>query len=183
MDFRGTKTARGIRNNNPGNIVKTNIKWQGKVVNGKDSRFEEFVSIEYGIRAMMRNIVTKFSKGLNSIEDLIKEWAPAFENNTAVYIQSVSRSVGIAPNVRISSLDKGLLIGLCKAIAQMENAPDDKKIPHESYEKAFEMIGYNIKNYHFDTSKKKSLNPNSKILLLAGGVSIFILGIYLISKK
>ena len=39
QDTKIKSTVRGILNNNPGNIRKTNIKWAGEVVPGTDSAF------------------------------------------------------------------------------------------------------------------------------------------------
>ncbi len=192
MDFRGTKYNLGIRNNNPGNLIKSSNPWKGKVDNPNNhSRFEQFATVEYGIRAMMRNIVTQFKRGYNSISALINKWAPAFENKTGVYIAFVSNQTGIDPYARIGQLNKEILISLCKAIAKMENAPDHLRIPHSSYEEAFAMIGYDITQFHFSVPEKKkpntlpnlSLNPaNKKLLLIAGGAAVVILSIYLMTK-
>ena len=47
-------TARGIRNNNPGNIRKSAIQWRGETPAAlkQDPDFEEFIAPEWGIRAM-----------------------------------------------------------------------------------------------------------------------------------
>jgi len=101
---------RGIRNNNPGNLVKTGIAWKGKVphARNKDSRFEQFEDYQgvpghlWGIRAMfhdMRSDITK--KGQNTIRKLITAYAPPHENNTAAYIAAVAKAVGIGPDAAI----------------------------------------------------------------------------------
>ena len=48
-------SPRGIRNNNPGNIVAGD-KWLGRT--GTDGRFVKFKSAEYGLRAIGRVINT-----------------------------------------------------------------------------------------------------------------------------
>ena len=45
---------RGIRNNNPGNIRKSNVKWQGLAAEQTDGAFYQFTRPEYGIRALCR---------------------------------------------------------------------------------------------------------------------------------
>jgi len=47
----GKKVARGIRNNNPGNI-RIGINWLGRVIPGKDVSFVEFRTMPYGVRAL-----------------------------------------------------------------------------------------------------------------------------------
>ncbi len=158
MDFRNTNAkARGIRNNNPGNLIKSANNWRGKVdvSQNTDSRFEQFVSVEYG--AMMKNLISWYNRGLNTIDEIIKKWAPAFENNTANYIAFVSQQTGIGAKQVITKLDKDILIALSMAIAEMENGSEYKLIPTSLYHKAFEMIGgmFPITN----TRKKKVTTP------------------------
>lgn len=113
--------ARGIRNNNPGNLVKTNDAWKGKVphTQNTDSRFEQFIAPEWGIRAMFIDIkgdITK--KGQNTIRKLITSYAPQFENNTAAYIAVVSKAIGKSPDSQLTAND---YLPLIKAIIKHEN--------------------------------------------------------------
>lgn len=147
MDFRGKSNIRGIRNNNPGNIVKSNTTWLGKVPleQNTDKRFEQFISMEWGLRALMKNVITWVNRGENTIEKLITKWAPAFENNTSAYIKKVASEVGISSQTPLK-LDKLQLISLSKAIAKVENGNEANKIPNHLYEQAFELIGkYDVK--------------------------------------
>jgi hypothetical protein len=74
---------RSLRNNNPGNIEKSAVKWQGEV-EGSDSRFVTFATPEDGLRAMQQNLLTYQDKhGLNTVEGIIGRWAPAKENGEA----------------------------------------------------------------------------------------------------
>ena len=46
------KQARGMRNNNPLNIIKSEkINWQGEVKPSTDPNFAQFETLEYGLRA------------------------------------------------------------------------------------------------------------------------------------
>ncbi|WP_340615218.1 structural protein, partial [Xenorhabdus thailandensis] len=86
---------RGIGNNNPGNI-RHGDKWRGLRDIQTDKSFCQFVSPEYGIRAMLkilRNYVKLY--GDNTIRQFITRWAPPSENDTESYITYVSRTVGI----------------------------------------------------------------------------------------
>ncbi len=49
--------ARGFRNNNPGNI-RHGEPWLGLAEDQTDPDFCQFVSVEYGIRAMFRILET-----------------------------------------------------------------------------------------------------------------------------
>ena len=49
------KQARGLRNNNPLNIIKNkNINWQGEVKPSTDPNFAQFETLEYGLRAAFK---------------------------------------------------------------------------------------------------------------------------------
>ena len=120
---------RGIRNNNPGNLVKTAIAWLGKVPHAQntDSRFEQFVSPEYGIRAMFKDIKNDIAnKGQNTVKKLITAYAPPSENNTQAYINVVAKAIGKGANDTITPSDYPALL---KAIIKHENGvqpyPDD----------------------------------------------------------
>ncbi|WP_130736738.1 structural protein [Flavobacterium sp. J27] len=136
---------RGLRNNNPGNLVQTSITWLGKVPlsQNTDSRFEQFYELRYGIRALMRDIISDVKKGKTTVTGLITEFAPAFENNTTAYINSVIASVG--SNI-IGELTQEKLIALCKAIVLVENGAIVKQyIDDSDYQKALDILGITLK--------------------------------------
>lgn len=63
-------------------------KWRGQVAENKG--FCVFENDAYGVRAGYKVLTTYISKGINTIESIIKRWAPPSENNTERYIQFVS---------------------------------------------------------------------------------------------
>lgn len=84
--------TRGIRNNNPANIVRSSSCWKGLCLEQKDSRFCQFTDVKYGIRAffvLMRTYHYKYK--LNSIKAILHRYAPLVENNTYAYIASVTK--------------------------------------------------------------------------------------------
>ena len=108
---------RGIRNNNAGNIEDNGTAWKGYT--GNDGRYVIFSHPEFGIRAMNRVLNTyKNRYSINTIEEIINRWAPPNENNTQSYIASVSKSVGVGPNVELVD---GHRLNLIKAIIKHEN--------------------------------------------------------------
>jgi hypothetical protein len=133
MDFRNNPkaTARGLRNNNPFNLVKTAIQWQGKV-KGTDSRFETFATVQQGIRAGVLDIVGDIgNKKLDTINKLITVYAPRFENDTNAYINYVAKVAGVDANEKLlvnNKIDFGLLGKLVTAIINKENGPDQAKL-------------------------------------------------------
>lgn len=113
---------RGIRNNNPCNLIKTNNNWIGKIEHGKsnDKVFEQFTTMVTGIRAGVIDIVGDIKKGKNTIEKLINEFAPPSENNTKKYIQTVSNKLKINKNDEIEVNEK-TIFEIIKAIIRIEN--------------------------------------------------------------
>ncbi len=137
---------RGLRNNNPGNLIKTNETWLGKVphASNPDSRFEQFIELRYGIRAKFRDLITDINKGKNTITSLIHEFAPPFENNTASYIATVVRLTGISALSKIE-LTQETLISLAKAISYVENGSDfTKYVTDKDYQDAMDILGINL---------------------------------------
>jgi len=119
-DTASTSGARGLRNNNPGNIRASAIAWQGKT--GNDGTFEIFATAADGIRALGRNLLAYQNKhGDATIAQLITRWAPANENNTAAYIAAVSREVGIDAQAPVNLGDSAILAKITAAIIRHEN--------------------------------------------------------------
>lgn len=109
---------RGIRNNNPGNIVSAaNNPWQGQT--GDDGRFAVFSDPKYGIRALAKTLQTYRARyGLTTIAGIITRWAPPSENNTAAYIASVCQDTGKGANEPLTLGDYPALVA---AIIKHEN--------------------------------------------------------------
>lgn len=116
-------TPRGIRNNNPGNI-RWGDDWKGLVPKSQrtDKDFCQFITPEYGIRAMiviLRNYQRKHS--LNTITGIINRWAPTSENNTQAYIDSVAKATDTVPDQAIHTDDSRFMMKLLQAIIRHEN--------------------------------------------------------------
>ena len=121
--FKADKTKpRGERNNNPGNLVKTNINWQGKVENDRnsDGRFEQFYEMKFGVRALIKDILNDIKKGKNNLTSLISEFAPKHENHTDAYINQVAKATGLSATQVINPSYQNIR-AIVKAIAQVEN--------------------------------------------------------------
>ena len=118
---------RGVRNNNPGNIVLSDIPWLGKVA-GDDNRFETFESAEAGLRALSLNLLNYARKhDLSSVKDIISRFAPSTENDTGSYIRSVANHLGVDPNARLNLEDPGILAQLSEAVVAHENGMNPYK--------------------------------------------------------
>lgn len=120
-----TDRPRGVRNNNPGNIRRNPAnKWQGRVPLSQqtDHEFEQFVSPEYGIRALAITLITYQDRyGLRTVEEIVGRWAPPSENDTRAYVRAVARATGRAPASEIDTHDYEDLRMLVEAIISHEN--------------------------------------------------------------
>lgn len=116
---------RGIRNNNPLNIRKGN-NWKGERQNQTDKSFEEFVSMEYGIRAgfvLLRNYITGYSgktTPFDTVRKIVMRWAPPSENATQRYIDFVAKDMNVSPDTKISFKDKKTMVSLVYAMIFVE---------------------------------------------------------------
>lgn len=112
---------RGIRNNNPLNIRVGNV-WLGEVKNPTDPQFEQFNSMEYGLRAgfvLIRRYIRHYKR--QTIEDIISSWAPSNENNTRAYIDTVVKVSGIIRNEILHYSNKDAMCKLVDAMCYVEN--------------------------------------------------------------
>ena len=90
---------RNQRNNNPGNIRLGGSNWDGSVT-GNDTEFVTFATPEMGVRAMVKTLHTYQERyNLSSIREIISRWAPYGENDTGGYIDFVSKSMGVDPDL------------------------------------------------------------------------------------
>lgn len=115
--------ARGLRNNNPGNLDhRDSVKWNGELPFDADiePRFCRFESPVFGIRALCKVLLTYQRKyKVCTIAGIVLRWAPAVENNTKAYIESVAKACGIKSDQTI--LIESYLEPLAKAIIHHEN--------------------------------------------------------------
>lgn len=126
-----TKTARGIRNNNPLNI-EAGENWQG--LTGTDGRFAIFETAEHGIRAAARILRTYARRyGITSIDKIISRWAPPVENDTENYIDFVSDRAGIDKQKPLTGDE---YVKVIEAMIIMENG--QQPYTFEQIQKGFE---------------------------------------------
>ncbi|RQR87729.1 MULTISPECIES: lytic transglycosylase [unclassified Burkholderia] len=111
---------RGIRNNNPGNL---NYVGQAGAIKegGPNGRFAVFSSAEAGLQALADQLRRYGSRGINSVRAIISKFAPASENNTQAYINSVSKGLGIGSDSALDLNDPRVLQSLMGAIIRVEN--------------------------------------------------------------
>ncbi|EID6347669.1 hypothetical protein LCA12_000141 [Salmonella enterica] len=116
-----SKGVRGVRNNNPGNLVASNQGWDGELTS--DGKFSRFDTPEHGIRALAKNMRTYQNKhDLNTVSQMISKFAPPEDHNdTPTYIKAVAGMMGVDPEQRIDTSDVGTLTKLVNSIITVEN--------------------------------------------------------------
>ncbi|WP_115528063.1 MULTISPECIES: structural protein P5 [Xanthomonas] len=119
-------SPRGVRNNNPGNIDRTGVAWQGEdrtaAARARETRFAVFDTPEYGFRALVKTLLTYQRKhGLRTVRGIINRWAPPVENDTGAYAHEVAKALGVEVDQRINVEAPATAFQLAKAIARHEN--------------------------------------------------------------
>lgn len=118
-------SARGLRNNNPGNIrLSATTRWQGEVRPSQDKSFCQFQSMAYGYRAqlkLLQNYIRKHDR--ITVEEILARYAPVNENNTRAYIDSVCRQMGgiYSKMYVINPESKAVMCALVAAMSRVEN--------------------------------------------------------------
>jgi hypothetical protein len=92
-----TDLPKGISQNNPLNLRRTNTEWLGQTKSKK--AFAEFTYLVYGTRAGIKNLRSIYNRGNKTVYDIINIWAPASDgNDPKLYAGIVASAMGITPN-------------------------------------------------------------------------------------
>lgn len=119
------KLPRGIRNNNPLNIVRTADKWVGLKKKYTDYRFCEFTELSFGYRAafiILKKYIVKH--GWKTIEQIVSHWAPENENDTKWYINNVAKFMNEQPDYEVDFNNMEDMLMLVSAMTVVENGKD-----------------------------------------------------------
>ena len=115
---------RGLRNNNPLNIVRTADKWVGLKKKHTDYRFCEFTELCFGYRAafiILKKYIEKH--GWKTIEQIVRHWAPENENDTKWYIDTVAKFMDEKKDYEIDFSNMADMLMLVSAMTVVENGP------------------------------------------------------------
>lgn len=117
-----TLVPRGIRNHNPGNIVRSHIGWRGMADDqSADPHFVVFTEPYWGLRAMallLRNYQAKHQ--LCTIDGIIRRWAESREGDACDYVREVADGLGISQHAFVC-LDAVTLPQVMRTIVGREN--------------------------------------------------------------
>jgi hypothetical protein len=116
---------RGIRNNNPGNLIDN--EWTRSLPGyiGSDGKFAKYATPHDGITAMDRNLQSYARKGIDTPLGIANRWAPAGDgsNDPNAYAGSIAKTLGIGPNDKIDMSDPATRERLAHGMAIVENGP------------------------------------------------------------
>lgn len=120
QDEQYNPNRRGLRNNNPGNLIaapnSTGYDY------GNDHRYVKFGSSRDGIAAMSRQLMLDAEDGLNTFDGLLRKYAPAkAKNNTQGYIDRVSKGTGFGPHEPLNMHDPNVLAKVIPHMIKVEN--------------------------------------------------------------
>ena len=133
-------TARGVRNNNPGNIdFNPRNDWVGQLgleLGAGKPRFARFDSPENGIRALGKLLIAYRGKdgmpgvggkGIDTVLETINRWAPSNENDTKAYALAVAKRLGVRTTDPINIKDPTTLRVFVQSIIIHENGGNPYK--------------------------------------------------------
>lgn len=131
------KLPRGLRNNNPLNIIHGE-RWKGLAGQQTDPKFCQFQSIEYGYRAAFI-ILHKYINihKANTIEKIVDRWAPDGEPYQSNYKKSVERLTGIHMKKEINFSERETMVDIVQAMAKVENG---QHVDREPIYRGYEMV-------------------------------------------
>jgi len=103
-----SKVPAPIRNNNPGALMP-------------GGKLASYGSLDEGLKALDDNLISYGKKGINTLEGVIKRWAPPNENDTAAYIAHAARVTGLDPKQQIDLSNPLTRLNIKAAITQKES--------------------------------------------------------------
>ncbi len=116
--------TRGLRNNNPGNIRHSKVRYRGET-GSADKAFKTFESPAWGYRAMFVVLHTyRVRHGLDTLEKMIARYAPPCENDTGGYLLFVAARAQGSPHEPLDTLSRAVMVAVVGAMSRIENGVD-----------------------------------------------------------
>ncbi len=117
---------RGIRNNNPGNIIASPFATRMGATGVDDKGFAIFPDAAAGERAAVSLLGVYGQQGLNTVEQIVSKWSPPnapgnTPQATQNYVNFVSQQLGVAPGAPLNMQDPQVLQRIAAAKFKFEN--------------------------------------------------------------
>lgn len=107
---------------NPCNLRISTDTFLGEIKPSEDKQFKQFKSNAYGYRAAFRVLLTYITRyRINTIRGMIARFAPASENHTEAYVNTVSQRACIDADKELRTVDKEDLMRMVAAMSYVEN--------------------------------------------------------------
>lgn len=120
QDEKYNPNRRGLRNNNPGNLIAA-PNATGRDY-GNNHYYAQFANPRDGIAAMSRQLMLDAERGLNTIDGYMQKYAPSKSgNNTQGYIDRVSKGTGFGPYEQLNMHDPDVLAKIIPHMIKVEN--------------------------------------------------------------
>lgn len=117
---RAARPARGVRNNNPGNLNYVGQRGATKEA-GPGGRFAVFGTMAEGVAALVTQIKLYASRGRDTITSIVNKYAPASDNNNVpAYIAALVKAMGVGANEHLNLSDEKTMLALVKGIVSHE---------------------------------------------------------------
>ncbi|MCW9488666.1 hypothetical protein [Klebsiella michiganensis] len=107
------------RFNNPGNLRSA---YGYDTHNTKSGKFAVFPTLDEGVLAATKQLQIYGARGINTIDEISRRWAPSKENDTQEYIRHVVRTTGFNEHQQLNLNDPKVLAKLISAMASKEGA-------------------------------------------------------------
>jgi hypothetical protein len=140
------RLPRGIRNHNPGNILRNGNNWRGLAAEQPDGEFCTFIAPEWGLRALILVLQAYRRRGITTVSRIITTYCPPVHRfpdgrtanqDTAGYVRFVAQALGVAPDAEIDVTSRAVLRRLLPAIVRKENGM--QPYPSELFERAMDL--------------------------------------------
>lgn len=151
---RAARLPRGIRNHNPGNIRRNpSVQWRGAAPADQqtDPEFVVFSAPEWGLRAIVRVLLSYDRHGVRTPAAIASRWAPAqgrrpdgttYTQDSGAYARHLAAAVGAAPSAVLDLRSAGVMAALVAAIVRHENG--QLPYPPDLIERALDLAGLDL---------------------------------------
>lgn len=129
---------RGIRNNNPLNIIHSGAKWQGLSNIQPDKTFCKFTSMAYGIRAAVLILRSYEKKGFRTVKAIVTRWCP--DSTAPSYIKRVCNLTGWNEEKTVNVRSRVEVKSLLSAMTKVECA--NYELKESDIIKAFALVAW-----------------------------------------
>jgi hypothetical protein len=170
----------GYINNNAGNIRNIgNFSFAGEMTTPSDT-FRRFISMEYGYRALIKNLQAYINSGIDTPLKITRKWAPYGDgkNNPDNYARNIATWTGLDVNTPISANDIDSLKKMAYGISLQENGITPNQAQISGGADLLSISGPRTEETPADLTKKK----NTQIFLIAG-ISVLLIGILYVQLR